>query len=75
MNKKIATITIELFQEGLLATCEDTGEQSLCLDGNQLMDFLNFVKECCDPDATFVLTDLGKKYLEDIAKNEETNKS
>lgn len=68
MNKKIATITIDLYQEGLLARCEDIEAEALCFTGNQVMDFLNEVKESCDPDATYTLTDKGRELLDTLQK-------
>ena len=44
MNKKIAEISIDLYQRGLLAKCEELEMEVMCSSGEELMDFLNDVQ-------------------------------
>lgn len=64
MNSKIATITIDLYQRGLLAKCEELDMESMCQTGDDLMDFLNEVQISSDPNITFSLTEKGKKVAD-----------
>jgi DNA-binding transcriptional regulator WhiA len=68
MNKKIAEITITLYQQGLIARCKELEMESMCVDGNALMDFINEVQEFTDPDVRYKLTEKGKKAVELQAK-------
>ena len=68
MNKKIAEISIDLYQRGLLAKCEELEMEAMCSSGDELMDFLNNVQCAADPDVMFKLSEKGeavKKVLEE----------
>lgn len=60
MNKKIAEISIDLYQKGLLAKCHEFEMEAICTSGNELMDFLNDIQCFADPDTSFRLTEEGK---------------
>ena len=61
-----ATIVLELHKAGIVASCEDIEKEEFIKlgDGNALMAFINDVEDICDPDATFRLTEKGRKVLE-----------
>jgi hypothetical protein len=65
-----AKIELELYKSGMRVSCEDTGDETFIPrgNGNALMDFINNVDEICDPEATFVITEKGLKYLEELEK-------
>ena len=71
MNKKIAEISIDLFQRGLLAKCEELEMEVMCSSGDELMDFLNDVQCCADPDAVFRLTEKGAAVAKALKENPE----
>lgn len=71
MNKKIAEISIDLYQKGLLARCEELEIEAMCLSGDELMDFLNEVQCAADPDAVFCLTEEGKAVAKVLKENPE----
>ena len=71
MNKKIAEISIDLFQRGLLAKCEELEIEAMCSSGDELMDFLNEVQCCADPDAVFRLTEKGEAVAKALKENPE----
>ena len=71
MNKKIAEISIDLYQRGLLAKCEELEMEAMCSSGDELMDFLNDVQCCADPDAVFCLTEEGKAVAKALKENPE----
>lgn len=67
-----AKVVIEFRKAGLVVSCEDIGEEIFIPRStdsdkspiNKLVDFINNVEDICDPDATFFITDEGKKWLE-----------
>ncbi|MBO7318379.1 MAG: hypothetical protein J6U43_06650 [Bacteroidales bacterium] len=65
-----ATITLELYESGIRAYCEDTGNETFIPrgDGNALMTFINDTEDICHPDATFTITEKGKRYLKSLKK-------
>ena len=71
MNKKIAEISIDLYQRGLLARCEELEMEVMCASGDELMDFLNDVQCAADPDTTFRLTEEGKAVAKALKENPE----
>lgn len=71
MNKKIAEISIDLYQKGLLAKCEELEIEAMCLSGDELMNFLNEVQCAADPDAMFCLTEEGKAVVKVLKENPE----
>lgn len=71
MNKKIAEISIDLYQRGLLAKCDELEMEAICTSGNELMDFLNDVQCIADPDAVFCLTEEGKAVVKTLKENPE----
>lgn len=71
MNKKIAEISIDLYQKGLLARCEELELEAMCASGDELMDFLDDVQCCTDPDVAFCLTEEGKTVAKALKENPE----
>ena len=71
MNKKIAEISIDLYQRGLLAKCEELEMEAMCSSGDELMDFLNNVQCAADPDTVFRLTEEGKAVAKVLKENPE----
>lgn len=71
MNKKIAEISIDLYQRGLLAKCEELEMEAMCSSGDELMDFLNEVQCVTDPDTVFCLTEEGKAVAKALKENPE----
>jgi len=71
MNKKIAEISIDLYQKGLLARCEELEIEAMCSSGDELMNFLNVVQCAADPDAVFCLTEEGKAVVKALEENPE----
>ena len=71
MNKKIAEISIDLYQKGLLARCEELELEAMCANGDELMNFLNDVQCAADPDAMFNLTEEGKMVVKILKENPE----
>lgn len=71
-NKVYATITLELRKGGIIASCDDINEEVFIKsgDGNALMDFINLVDDCTNPDATYTITDKGRRYLKQLKKEE-----
>lgn len=69
---KYATIKLDLYKKGILASCDDIEDEEFIVkgDGNALMDFINRVEDLTDPDATYVLTDKGKQFLKDNINND-----
>lgn len=67
---KYATITLELYKNGIMISCEDIGDDEFIEhgNGNKIMDFINHVEDICDPDARFELTEEGLKYVEELNK-------
>lgn len=67
-----AKVVIEFRKAGLVVSCEDIGEEIFIPRStdsdkspiNKLVDFINDVEDICDPDATFTITEEGKKWLE-----------
>ena len=70
MNKKIAEIKIDLYQNGLIARCEDMEMEAMCTNGNELMDFLNDVQSVTDPDTRFCLSEKGEEEYAKLHKEE-----
>ena len=68
-----AKVVIEFRKAGLVVSCEDIGEEIFIPRSkdsdkspiNKLVDFINNVEDICDPDATFTITEEGKKWLEE----------
>ena len=60
-----AKITLDLYEAGIHFICEDAGVDDFISkgDGNKLMDLLNEVEFVCNPNATFEITEKGKKLL------------
>lgn len=54
------------FDNGIYIECEDLdiGKFVPKGDGNAIMEVLNEIEDFTDPDATFTLTEKGKKMLE-----------
>ena len=75
INKHVATLTVELYQRGAIIICDELGTEYKVDNGNEFMDVLNEITEACDPDATFVLTEEGKEFVEflEYKKNKEKN--
>lgn len=76
MNGEIATIQLHLFPNGIYAECEETEDGTFIPIGDMkpLCEFINKVQGDCDPDATFVLTEKGKKIAEGYERgNKETS--
>lgn len=71
MNKKIAEISIDLYQKGLLARCEELEMEAMCSSGDELMNFLNVVQCATDPDAVFCLTEEGEAVAKALKENPE----
>lgn len=71
MNKKIAEISIDLYQKGLLARCEELELEVMCSSGEELIDFLNDVQCAADPDVVFCLTEEGKAVAKALKENPE----
>lgn len=71
MNKKIAEISIDLYQKGLLARCEELELEAMCSSGDELMNFLNVVQCAADPDAVFCLTEEGNAVAKALKENPE----
>ena len=71
MNKKIAEISIDLYQRGLLARCEELEMEAMCSSGEELMDFLNEVQCYADPDVRFKLTEKGAAVAKALRENPE----
>ena len=71
MNKKIAEISIDLYQRGLLAKCEELEMEAMCSSGDELMDFLNDVQCCADPDVMFKLSEKGEAVVKALKENPE----
>jgi len=71
MNKKIAEISIDLYQRGLLVKCEELEMEAMCSSGDELMDFLNDVQCAADPDTVFRLTEEGKAVAKVLRENPE----
>ena len=71
MNKKIAEISIDLYQRGLLARCEEFEMEAMCSSGDELMDFLNEVQCLTDPDVMFKLSEKGKAVAKALKENPE----
>lgn len=71
MNKKIAEISIDLYQKGLLARCEELEIEAMCSSGDELMVFLNDVQCVADPDAVYRLTEKGKAVAKALKENPE----
>lgn len=71
MNKKIAEISIDLYQRGLLARCEEFEMEAMCTSGDELMDFLNEVQCAADPDVMFSLTEKGEAVAKALKENPE----
>ena len=71
MNKKIAEISIDLYQKGLLARCEELELEAMCASGDELMDFLNEVQCAADPDVIFKLTEEGEAVAKVLKGNPE----
>lgn len=71
MNKKIAEISIDLYQRGLLARCEELEMEAMCSSGDDLMEFLNEVQCCTDPDVMFKLSEKGKAVAKALKENPE----
>lgn len=67
-----AYICIEVHDDGLRFKCDDIGNDVFIEagDAETLLNKLNRVCEICDPDATFCLTEEGKKVLEQINAEE-----
>lgn len=63
-----ATIVLELFKSGMHVTCEETETDEFVPagDGDKILDIINEIDDICDPDATFVITEKGKAYLEEL---------
>ena len=66
---KQATIILDMYKSGIHLTCEDTDHDVFIPhgDGNALMKELNAIYDVTDPDATWELTEKGKRveYLMD----------
>lgn len=71
MNKKIAEISIDLYQRGLLARCEELEMEAMCSSGDELMDFLNNVQCAADPDVMFKLSEKGEAVAKVLRENPE----
>lgn len=71
MNKRIAKISIDLYQIGLIARCEELDMETMCANGDELMDFLNEVQCANDPDVEFSLTEKGKAVVKALEENPE----
>lgn len=71
MNKKIAEISIDLYQRGLLAKCEELEMEAMCSSGEELMDFLNEVQCLTDPDVMFKLSEKGEAVVKALRENPE----
>ena len=71
MNKKIAEISIDLYQRGLLAKCEELEMEAMCSSGEELMDFLNNVQCVADPDVMFKLSEKGEAVAKALRENPE----
>ena len=71
MNKKIAEISIDLYQRGLLAKCEELEIEAMCSSGEELMDFLNNVQCVADPDVMFKLSEKGEAVAKALRENPE----
>jgi len=71
MNKKIAEISIDLYQRGLLARCEELEMEAMCSSGDDLMEFLNEVQCCTDPDVKFRLSEKGEAVVKALKENPE----
>lgn len=67
VGQAYATITLELRKSGMIASCDEINEEVFIEsgDGNALMDFINLVDDCTNPDATYTLTDKGRELLEE----------
>lgn len=71
MNEKIAEISIDLYQRGLLARCEELEMEAMCSNGEELMDFLNEVQGLTDPDVRFGLSEKGEAVVKVLRENPE----
>ena len=71
MNKKIAEISIDLYQRGLLVRCEELEMEAMCSSGDELMDFLNNVQCAADPDVMFRLSEKGEAVAKVLRENPE----
>lgn len=66
-----ATITLKLFKGGMLFDCEEADVCDVIPsgNGNRLMELINEVEDICNPDATFEITEEGRKYLKELGEN------
>ncbi len=73
MNGETALIKIHLFPNGMYVECEalEDGKFIPLGDAKPLLDFINDVQEFYDPDTVFMLTEKGKKMLEEPDKDTE----
>jgi hypothetical protein len=65
-----ATIKLELFKSGIHLTCEETGADEFIPreDTDRLIEIISYIDIICNPDTIFSLTEKGKKYLEELEK-------
>lgn len=63
-----ATITLKLFNGGILFKCEEADVSDVIPfgNGNRLMELINEVEEMCYPDATYEVTEDGEKFLKEF---------
>ena len=68
-----AIITLELYNSGIHFMCDDTGEDDFIPigDGNKLIELINKVQYETDPNATFALTEKGRKLLESLENSKD----
>lgn len=68
MTGENTTAVFHFFDNGIYVECEDLdiGKFITKGDGNAIMDILNQIDEVTDPNATFVLTEKGKKVDENL---------
>lgn len=59
-----ATITLKLFNGGIMFSCKNAGISDVIPygNGNRLMELINEVENLCNPDATFEIIEEGTKH-------------
>lgn len=69
---KWASITIDIYDEGLRFKCDDIGKDIFIKagDAETLLNELNRVCDICDPEARFSLTEKGREYLKQLQELE-----
>jgi hypothetical protein len=65
---KWASITIDIYDEGLRFKCDDIGKDIFIKagDAETFIKELNLVCDICDPESRFSLTEKGREYLKQL---------